>query len=190
MASIIVVFPRLEDSRMIRGLLVRNGFEVATPCIAGAQAIAIADGLSSGIIVSGYKLKDMLYSEIYEYKPKSFDLLLVASQSRLAECDCRHIQSVSMPIKPNDLIHTLRTMTEAQIARRRQLQKRPPRRSPEEQRVVDRAKALLMEKDGMTEEAAYRYIQKCSMDSGNRFVESAYMIISMYGNSARDERKR
>lgn len=180
MASIIVVFPRLEDARAIRGMLVRHGFHGACACTCGAQAITVADSLSSGIIVSGYKLKDMLYSEIYECKPKSFDLLLVASPDRLSECVQLPVQCMSMPFHSGDLVNTLRAMEAAQASRRRQMQKRPPRRPPAEQEVVDRAKALLMAKNNMTEEEAYRYIQKCSMDSGNRFVESAYMIISMY----------
>ena len=34
--------------------------------------------------------------------------------------------------------------------------------------------------DGMTEEEAHRYIQKCSMDSGNTMVESATMVMGIY----------
>ena len=52
---------------------------VAVPCTSGAQAINQADNLSDGIIICGYKLSDnMLYSELYEYKPNSFEILLVA----------------------------------------------------------------------------------------------------------------
>ncbi len=47
--------------------------------------------------------------------------------------------------------------------------------------LIDRAKALLMERNGMTEEEAHRYIQKCSMDSGTNIVETAQMVISLKG---------
>ena len=33
--------------------------------------------------------------------------------------------------------------------------------------------------NGMTEEEAHRYIQKCSMDSGTNLVETAEMVLSM-----------
>ena len=33
---------------------------------------------------------------------------------------------------------------------------------------------------GMTEQEAFRYIQKCSMDSGNTMVESATMVMSIF----------
>ena len=36
-----------------------------------------------------------------------------------------------------------------------------------------------MERNHMTEEQAFRYIQKCSMDSGINMVETAQMILMM-----------
>ena len=36
-----------------------------------------------------------------------------------------------------------------------------------------------MERNGMSEEEAHRYIQKCSMDSGTNLVETAEMVLSM-----------
>ena len=55
----------------------------------------------------------------------------------------------------------------------------PKVRSDEDRKVLDEAKALLMERNGMTEEEAHRYIQKCSMDSGTNLVETAEMVLSM-----------
>ena len=82
MSTLIVAFPKIEEAKAVRSLLVRRGYDVAVPCTSGAQAINQADNLSDGIIICGYKLSDnMLYSELYEYKPKSFEILLVASQN-------------------------------------------------------------------------------------------------------------
>ena len=44
---------------------------------------------------------------------------------------------------------------------------------------MDQAKKLLMERNGMSENEAHRYIQKCSMDSGTNMVETAQMVISL-----------
>ena len=38
------------------------------------------NGLNMGIIICGYRFSDMMYSEIYEYMPKEFQMLLIASQ--------------------------------------------------------------------------------------------------------------
>lgn len=102
MATLIVAFPKLEEAKAVRNLLVRRGYEVASACTSGAQAINMADRLSDGIIICGYKLSDnMLYSELYEYKPKSFEMLLVASKicgmtARTMTLSVRQCRSKSM----------------------------------------------------------------------------------------------
>ena len=37
----------------------------------------------------------------------------------------------------------------------------------------------MMERQGMTEEEAHRYIQKSSMDSGNSLAETARMLLCL-----------
>ena len=46
-----------------------------------------------------------------------------------------------------------------------------------EQNYINNAKWLLMERNHMTEQEAFRYIQKSSMDSGTNMVETAQMIL-------------
>ena len=43
--------------------------------------------------------------------------------------------------------------------------------------IINNAKWLLMERNHMTEQEAFRYIQKSSMDSGTNMVETAQMIL-------------
>lgn len=74
----------------------------------------------------------------------------------------------------------LRLCKESQIRRRRKARTTPRKRSQEEQKIIDTAKHMLMEKNNMTEQEAFRYIQKCSMDSGNTMVESATMVMSIF----------
>ena len=74
-------------------------------------------------------------------------------------------------------------MLQSQIRRRRKAIAQPRHRSLEEQKVIDDAKKILIEKNNMTEPEAFRYIQKCSMDSGNTMVESAMMVIGIYAEA-------
>lgn len=181
MSTLIVAFPKIEEAKAVRNLLVRKGYEVAIPCITGAQVINQADNLSDGIIICGYKLSDnMIYTELNEYKPKSFEMLLVASRNLWGDCQDNDVVCAAMPIKVNDLCSTIEMMLQAQVRRRRKLRSQPRRRSPQEQKIIDDAKAILMERNNMSEPEAFRYIQKCSMDSGNTMVESAQMVISIY----------
>ena len=109
-------------------------------------------------------------------------MLLVDSSNLWSDCQDNDIVCVAMPIKVNDLISTLEMMLEAQIRRRRKLRSAPRKRSPEELKIIDEAKHVLMERNNMSEPEAFRYIQKCSMDSGNTMVESAQMVMGIYVN--------
>lgn len=51
------------------------------------------------------------------------------------------------------------------------------KRSEKEQEEIAKAKQILMKQKDMTEPEAFRYLQKCSMDSGRTIVETAQMII-------------
>ncbi len=175
MSSVVVVFPKMEDAKSIRNLLVRNGIEVAGICTTGGQALDHMDSLGGGIVVCGYRFQDMLYTELREQMGGGFEMLLLASQRVLAEKVQDGVVAVRMPLKVHELLDTINMMGYALDKRKKK--KRP--RSPREKAVIERAKALLMERNHMTEEEAHRYVQKCSMDSGNSIVETAQMIISL-----------
>lgn len=179
MTNIIVLFSKIEDAKNIRNLLVRHGFRVPLVCTTGAQALAGANSLGDGIVVCGYKYPDMMYAELADCLPPHFEVLLMASQRVLSECAGSGIMCVAMPLKVQDLLNTLEMMVANAERRRKKRKAMPKARSDEERKVLEEAKALLMERNGMTEEEAHRYIQKCSMDSGTNLVETAEMVLSM-----------
>ena len=53
-------------------------------------------------------------------------------------------------------------------------------RSAEEERLICRAKAVLMEVNLMSEAEAHRFLQKYSMDTGLRLAETARLILERY----------
>ena len=55
MTNIIVVFPKPEEARGIKGLLVKNGFSVTAVCTTGAQAMSQVD-CDMWIPTGGYDL--------------------------------------------------------------------------------------------------------------------------------------
>lgn len=179
MTNIIVAFSKLEDGRNIKNILVRNGYQVVAVCTSGAQAIAAADGLNGGLVVSGYRFEDMIYQELKNCLPQEFSLLLIASPSRMGDTPQEGVIYLPMPLKVCDLLGTVEMMVQAQTRLRRKQRGRPKERIKEEQALIAHAKALLMERNNMTEAEAHRYIQKCSMDSGTNLVETAQMVISL-----------
>ena len=144
MENIIVVFPKIEDGKGLKGLLAKNGFHVDVVCTTGAFALEHAHSLSGGIVISGYRLPDMLYLELKESLPPQFDLLLLASERVLSQCPS-DIVSISMPVKMVDFVNTIHMMFEAQYRRRRRQRSQPAVRNTEERKLIDEAKAVLME---------------------------------------------
>lgn len=181
MVPIVVAFPKLEEAKNIKNILMRNGFQVIAVCTSGGQVLNYAEGLNSGIVVCGYRLADMLYEELSQYLPRDFEMLLVASPSRFSEDSGDNIIRLAMPIKVHDMVATLEMMSKNQSQRRRKKRLEGKGRNEEEKELISRAKAVLMEKNNMNESEAHRYIQKCSMDSGTNMVETAQMVLSLYG---------
>nr|WP_243175999.1 ANTAR domain-containing protein [Dorea hominis] len=138
-----------------------------------------ADTVDEGIVVCGYKLKDMMYTDLREYLPESFDMLLVASQDKWSDGLVRGVMGLSMPIKVYDLMNTIEMMLTNIDRRRRKRKKQLKNRDPKQQETVRKAKELLMARNNMTEEEAHRYLQKSSMDSGTNMVETAEMVLSI-----------
>lgn len=179
MTNIIVVFPKIEEARSIRILLMKGGFTVTGVCTTGIQAVNLADELNDGIVVCGYKMPDMLYSELREFLPEGIEMLLLAAQNHLNEDHGDGVVCLGMPLKVHDLLDTVGMLVENLERRRRKKRSRPKERNPEEQALIKEAKSILMERNHMSEEEAHRYIQKCSMDSGTNLVETAQMVLTM-----------
>ncbi len=182
MANIVVAFPKMEDAVNIRDLLVRNGYQVVSVCTCGTNVLSMTDSFEDGIVVCGYRLADMLFSELRMQLPESFTILLLASSARLAEVDTEGVICVAMPLRAANLLNTIEMLTLRMARNRRRKSKRSARRTDEEEKLLSTAKKILMEKHHMDEPEAHRYLQKLSMDSGNDLMETAQMVISIMLN--------
>lgn len=176
--NIILVFPKIENGSRMKNILQQNGFTVSAVCTAGAKALQYIDSLSEGIVVCGYRCLDMVYFELYEYLPPGFEMLLVASAEHCGSREYQEIVCLPMPLRIHELIQTLHVMSD-EISRRKKRFGRKKERTKEEEEMICSAKALLMEKNHMTEEEAHRYLQKRSMDNGTSLAETAQMIICL-----------
>jgi len=178
MSSIIVALPKLEDAKHIRDILQRYGLNTAAICTTGSNVLAQVHQLDAGVVVCGRKFCDMNYIQLMEYLPESFEILLLASRATLENCPF-DIMKLAFPICVNDLVGSVEMIC-AQLERKYG-KARPvaKKRTEREQNYINNAKWVLMERNNMTEQEAFRYIQKCSMDTGTNMVETAQMILLM-----------
>ena len=128
--------------------------------------------------LAGFCIKK--FDQVMEgHMPAGFEMLLVASGRVLSAVEGSGVLAVAMPLSAYDLVGTLSMMQRERSRRRKKEKQKPKPRSKEERAVIENAKALLMERNHMTESEAHRYIQKCSMDSGTNLVETAQMILAL-----------
>ena len=178
MSSIVITLPKIENARQIRDILVRHGFTVDALCTTGAGALIEMNRLDCGIVICGYRFSDMYYTQLAESMPESFEILLIGSAQAVADCPSGLV-SLTMPLKSYELINTVQMMLVQNARRYKKRKARPKVRDEKEKNYIQTAKRLLMERNHMSEEDAYRYIQKCSMDSGTNMVETAQMILML-----------
>lgn len=178
MSIVIIALPKQEDAKRIRKILIQHGFTSTVACTTAAQALIEVNKYPAGLVISGYKLPDMHYTELAECLPKFYELLLMGSANVVSSA-ASGIMAVTMPVRIYDLVNTVE-MQLAQIERRLKKEKKKPKsRNEREQNYIKNAKQILMERNHLTEEEAYRYIQKCSMDSATSMVETAQMILTL-----------
>ena len=169
MSSIVIALPKIEDARKIRSVLERHGLAVASVCSTASNALSSASELGNGVLICGHRLPDMNYLDLAECMPKDFEMLLLASARVICEVP-PSILSVEMPMKASDLINTVNMIL---------MQQEPKLRSEKEQNYISNAKMMLMQRNHLSEDDAYRYIQKSSMDSGTNMVETAQMLLML-----------
>ena len=179
MSSIIIALSKSEDSKRIRDILQRYGLEPTVICTTGSSVVSRLHQLESGVLICGSRLSDMHYTQLLEYMPEYFEMVLIGSAATLESREVMDINTLRIPFKTGELVHLVESLLielERKLKKKRRM---PKKRSEEEQACIDKAKALLMEQKHMTEQEAFRYIQKCSMDSGTGMVEMAQMVLMM-----------
>ena len=180
MQNIIVAFAKQTDAQNFKSILMRGGFEPAYTCTTGAQVLTAMENLGSGVVVCGYRLGDMLCTELAEDMPAYFRMLLVASPAKVEELSFSdQVVYLPSPLKKEDLYSTLTMMVEGVQSRRKKLKEKNRFRSSEDRRIIDKAKGVLMDRHHMTEPEAHKYLQKCAMDSGTSMLETAEMVLTL-----------
>lgn len=145
----------------------------------GAEVIRSVRKLGSAIVVCGFKLRDMTATELAENLKNSAVLLAVTSPVNLDFCEGENLFKLATPVSRSDFFASLDILLQLE---EKSLRPRIARRREDEQQLILSAKKLLMEINRMSENEAHRFLQKKSMDSGLKMVETAQLIIDSYAH--------
>jgi len=178
MSIIIVTLPKLEDAKRIRKILIEHGFDNIVAVSTASAALIEANQAKRGLIISGYKLTDMYYTQLEESVPQFYEMLLIGT-ANIVNTANSGMMSITTPIRVHDLVNTVEMMLLQIEKRYKKASSRPKKRTEKEANYIKNAKLLLMDRNHLSEEEAFRYIQKCSMDSGTNMAETAQMILTL-----------
>ena len=181
METVIVAFENTAMSQRFSDLLESTGTARCLTCHSGDQVRRYLSSHQVYCVVCGPHLTDGPAEWLYEDLPPSCSLLLVGPQHVLDTCVTREVFKLSTPIRKEEALSTVRLLL--QFGHRMERFVRP-RRSSAEQELVNKAKKLLMEQKGLSEDEAHRALQKRSMDEGARLTQTARKVISELSESA------
>lgn len=180
MGSVIVAMPRTEDANSIAEMLNRHGMMLDTEvCQTASEVLRTANDRDFGVVICTRNLKDMSCVEMEEYLPPNFGMIILTKDISMETYSEKTVK-LQMPFKTRDLMNAIESIASGLLKKMKQRGERRTQRSAIEQRIIDDAKKLLMETNGMTEPEAFRYVQKTSMDTGRNMIESARMILALY----------
>ena len=179
MGSIILAMPRAEDANKMAEVIKRSGLMMEIEiCSKGSEILRITNDRDCGVVICMQRVTDMNYTELFEYLPPEFGMIVLTRDVSMETYSNRCVKLL-VPFRASDIIATVEMLLPGYGSVRRRKNKGVKQRSPEERQIIDNAKAILIERNGMTEPEAFRYLQKNSMDYSRSLVESAQMILAM-----------
>lgn len=197
MRSIIVAFPDINTVHKIRDVLIAHNFPVrgqATNATMALRCIQSEDG--GGLIICGARFPDMTAMSMLSLLPDDYDMLVLTSAGNidLSYGQREGLYTLSLPLHTQDLVSSVRMLLDTRqmykdVSRSAAAKKPaaaddppPAKRGTQEQRIIDQAKALLMNRNNMSEQEAHRFLQKKSMDTGSKLVDMAATVLKSQEN--------
>ena len=174
--TVIVAFESDGNSAKIREILESEGEFACMVCRSAAEVKRTVHKQHRCIIVCGFKLADETCEDLFHDLPEGCFMLMVSPQARLELSENEGIFKLQSPIRRGELLASVRMLV--QFQRYIPREKEPAKRGEEEQQLIARAKAVLMDRHGMTEEQAHRFLQKQSMNNGAKLTDTARLVLA------------
>ena len=171
MDRIILAFASEKAHAQITRILGSGGLAPSISCFSGAETIRAARKLGGAVDMTA----EMLAVDLTGIAP----VLVISSPGNLELCGDRNLIKLAVPSSRAEFFASL-DLAQGVLAGGAPAPRLHIQRSAEEERLICRAKAVLMEVNLMSEAEAHRFLQKYSMDTGLRLAETARLILERY----------
>ena len=167
MKDIIVVYPSRDTAMKLRALIEKGGYHVSHICAHGSTALEIAQEKQNGVIVCPFVMRDMSSADLADALPNDFDVIALSKNG--SEQYMGNMLTLAMPLNVNEFLQTVGILSSSQSGF--------TKRSESEHEYISKAKEALMSIKGMSEMQAHKYLQKVSMNSGKKLLQTAMDIL-------------
>lgn len=168
-----------DYAKRIASVLHSSGLYVGSVCVSGAQLMNFANKhYHGGVVVCSVKLRDMPAVNLPRVIGPGYDFLFLISPQLAGMKDSIEHASLMMPINRMSLISTVNMFLNVSDYTPLSIKKKLAAGNYEEKQVILKAKNLLISRNNLTEPQAHRFIQKKSMDTGKKMVETAMIILN------------
>lgn len=175
METVILAFEGEKSMSRIREIIENAGLASCLTCHTGAEVKRLVRQQQVNTVICGYKLRDETAEALFEALPASCNMLVIAIQSLVGMINDPGILRLTAPIARSELLASVQMLME--MGQRMERFVVRPGRTVREQSIIDQAKRILVERNGITEEQAHSFLQKQSMDSGAKLVQTAQLIL-------------
>ncbi len=174
MTRTVVAFENEASRSGICEMLEKNGINVRYTCRTGLEAIRAIKKMGGGVVVCGYKLADMTAEQLADDLQELATFLVIGKPHNLDFYENEDIFKLPLPIRIGELVGSVNMLIQLD---EKKLRRSHPRRSAEDDRLITMAKQLLMSRNDMSEDQAYRFIQRKSMETSSKMTETARLIL-------------
>lgn len=176
---VVIAVNNFETSEKLRNILSNAGYYIVAATKSGNELTRIVRSNDISIVLIGYKLSDMTIMDVYNNigELTSF-LAIVNEQHKDYIQEQTDIFCITSPINNLILLNSIDMIIQSE--RRFGLYKKKINTLEQkiaDRKFVDKAKGKLMKKEILSEEEAFRYIQKQAMDRRKTIREIADEIL-------------
>ena len=171
--NVFIAFDSKKTAVTITKMLIENGNNVTAVFKSLGELIGALDYYRGGVLITGCSFDGVDADRIAEDVPDNFNIIVIGSRVHLEAVRNERVFKLASPLTKKDIICSVDMLGAVESGRRAYY------RSGKEEDIIFKAKCTLMDMYSMSEEEAYRYIQKKSMDTGLKKAEIAKIILEI-----------
>ncbi len=187
--KIFIATPDKNSLKQIKNIILKNGYKIIAEAEDGPSALRFAHTLDFDLAIIDFNLpaiNGIEVSRVIQENKNAPVILIISARNKNIIEKARDLWIYSFLMKPiteNNLMAAVdSTMMGFEKERKLQKELTKLQNTIETRKIVEKAKGLLMQSFDLSEQEAFRKIQKQSMERGKSMKKIAEAIILLYEN--------